>query len=262
MITIEQDHRHKGTAGDGSKIDPADLLNLPLPVGVGGTGNTSLPSGAYLKGNGTGAITTQASPIPVTDGGTGDASFTAYSMVAAGSTSTGQFQSVGPGTSGQGLYSNGNTGLPSFQSNAPYISINTSHSSTTTQNLDDTFTIGYTPTIIAIYYVIDGLTSNGGTQKYSAGIAYFTGTTGTVTFQFFSSNTQGTTLAAGGGAGSNGISFGTGGATAGQNDANDISITLTVNATSSTGFTVRNAFSAGAGNTGTAHSSYFAVAYR
>lgn len=41
-----------------------------FPVSKGGTGNTSLSSGAYLKGNGTSAITTQATPIPVADGGT------------------------------------------------------------------------------------------------------------------------------------------------------------------------------------------------
>lgn len=41
-----------------------------FPVNKGGTGNTTLASGAYLKGAGTSAITTQATPIPVADGGT------------------------------------------------------------------------------------------------------------------------------------------------------------------------------------------------
>jgi hypothetical protein len=41
-----------------------------FPVSKGGTGNTTLTSGAYLKGAGTGAVTTQAAPIPIADGGT------------------------------------------------------------------------------------------------------------------------------------------------------------------------------------------------
>lgn len=45
-------------------------LNNALTVGNGGTGTNSLASGAYLKGAGTSAITTQAIPIPISDGGT------------------------------------------------------------------------------------------------------------------------------------------------------------------------------------------------
>lgn len=42
-----------------------------ISVNKGGTGATSLTSGAYLKGAGTSAITAQAVPIPIADGGTG-----------------------------------------------------------------------------------------------------------------------------------------------------------------------------------------------
>lgn len=42
-----------------------------LSVAKGGTGSTTLLAGAYLKGNGTSALTFQAPPIPVADGGTG-----------------------------------------------------------------------------------------------------------------------------------------------------------------------------------------------
>ena len=64
-------------------------LTGTLAVGFGGTGTTTLTSGSYLKGNGTGAITT-SSTIPVGDlsgtlsvsgGGTGVATFTSGSYV-------------------------------------------------------------------------------------------------------------------------------------------------------------------------------------
>lgn len=64
---------------------------------------------------------TAALPIPVTvaNGGTGLTSTTAYGLIAAGTTATGNFQQVsGTGTSGQILTSNGAGALPSWQ-NAP-----------------------------------------------------------------------------------------------------------------------------------------------
>lgn len=54
--------------------------------------------------------------LPVANGGTGLATATAYSVVFAGTTSTGAFQaSAGPGTTGQILTSNGAGALPTFQ---------------------------------------------------------------------------------------------------------------------------------------------------
>lgn len=50
----------------------------------------------------------------VAGGGTGVASFTAYSLVAAGTTSTGTMQSVGTGSSGQILRSGGSSALPAW----------------------------------------------------------------------------------------------------------------------------------------------------
>lgn len=56
------------------------------------------------------------SPQPVIEGGTGAITFTAYSIVAAGTTSTGSFQNVsGVGNSGQVLTSNGAAALPTWQ---------------------------------------------------------------------------------------------------------------------------------------------------
>src|SRR6185295_5970347 len=54
--------------------------------------------------------------LPVPAGGTRDASFTAYSVVCGGTTSTGNLQNVsGVGTSGQVLTSNGAAALPTWQ---------------------------------------------------------------------------------------------------------------------------------------------------
>ena len=53
--------------------------------------------------------------LAVTHGGTGVSSATAYELLAGGTTATGAFQSVGAGTSGQFLISNGAGALPSFQ---------------------------------------------------------------------------------------------------------------------------------------------------
>lgn len=57
--------------------------------------------------------------VPVDQGGTGLTTTTAYGLIAAGTTSTGNFQQVsGTGTSGQLLTSNGAGALPTWQ-NAP-----------------------------------------------------------------------------------------------------------------------------------------------
>jgi len=55
--------------------------------------------------------------VPVSSGGTGLSTTTAYGLIAAGTTSTGNFQQVsGTGSSGQVLTSNGAGALPSWQS--------------------------------------------------------------------------------------------------------------------------------------------------
>jgi hypothetical protein len=66
------------------------------------------------------SLTTQVSgTLPVGNGGTGLSTTTAYGLIAAGTTSTGNFQQVsGTGTSGQLLTSNGAGALPTWQ-NAP-----------------------------------------------------------------------------------------------------------------------------------------------
>lgn len=54
-------------------------------------------------------------PLPVASGGSDNSSFTAYGTLVAGTTSTGAFASVSPGTSGQVLTSNGAGSYPTYQ---------------------------------------------------------------------------------------------------------------------------------------------------
>ena len=67
----------------------------------------------------TGKLIKQAATVTVAQGGTGLSTTTAYGLIAAGTTATGNFQQVsGTGTSGQLLTSNGAGALPTWQ-NAP-----------------------------------------------------------------------------------------------------------------------------------------------
>lgn len=59
---------------------------------------------------------TNCTGLPVAGGGTGNSTFTAYSVICAGTTATGAFQNVsGVGTAGQVLTSNGAAALPTWQ---------------------------------------------------------------------------------------------------------------------------------------------------
>jgi len=63
-------------------------------------------------------------PFPIPQGGTGDSSFTAYSVLCGGTTTTGALQNVsGLGTAGQVLTSNGASSLPTWQSGASVVAI-------------------------------------------------------------------------------------------------------------------------------------------
>jgi hypothetical protein len=121
-------------------------------------------------------------PFPVLEGGTGDASFTAYSVLTGGTTSTGALQNVsGVGSSGQVLTSNGAAALPSWQTgtggNLVLISSQTASSSA-----NISFTSGITGTYNNYYLlysnvfpVTNGVTlqltvsTNGGSSYVSTG---------------------------------------------------------------------------------------------
>jgi len=73
-------------------------------------------SGSPITSSGTLAVTLSGTALPVANGGTGDTSFTAYSVITGGTTSTGALQNVsGVGTTGQVLTSNGASALPTWQ---------------------------------------------------------------------------------------------------------------------------------------------------
>lgn len=118
-------------------------------------------SGSPITSSGTLALSLSGTALPVTSGGTGDTSFTAYSVVCGGTTSTGALQNVsGVGTTGQVLTSNGAAALPTWQtSTAPGV------------------TTSYTPTIVgngtvsnlSAFYVITG-------DRMVGQISYTTGT--------------------------------------------------------------------------------------
>lgn len=77
--------------------------------------STTLPSGLTIPGY----QTSLTLPLVVGQGGTGNTTFTAYSVICAGTTATGTFQNVsGVGTSGQVLTSNGASALPTWQASS------------------------------------------------------------------------------------------------------------------------------------------------
>lgn len=78
----------------------------------------SATSGVPLVSAGA-AVNPSFTTAVVSGGGTGNTTFTAYSVICAGTTATGVFQNVsGVGTSTQVLKSNGAAALPTWQSNA------------------------------------------------------------------------------------------------------------------------------------------------
>jgi hypothetical protein len=105
---------------DGTGIfDSQTTTNHNLLIGAASNGITNVAPSAT---SGVPAISQGAAADPafgtavVAGGGTGATSFTAYSIIAAGTTSTGAFQNVsGVGTSGQVLTSAGAGALPTWQ---------------------------------------------------------------------------------------------------------------------------------------------------
>ncbi len=98
-----------GTSG---QIDVATGTTTPvISIDVGYVGQTSITTlGTIVTGTWSGTT------ITVSHGGTGNTTFTAYSLICAGTTATGTFQNVsGVGTSGQVLTSNGASNLPTWQ---------------------------------------------------------------------------------------------------------------------------------------------------
>lgn len=117
----------------GSALTKADDTNVTLTLG--GTPATALLHAVSLSLGWTGQLS-------VPRGGTGVASFTAYSLLCGGTTSTGALQNVsGVGTLNQVLTSNGAGALPSWQS-VPGL---TPAAMTKADDTNVTLTLGGTP---------------------------------------------------------------------------------------------------------------------
>ena len=94
-------------------------------VVLGGSSSDTLANVAPSATSGIALVSAGASANPtfstvvVAGGGTGLATLTAYELIAGGTTSTGNVQQIGLGTSGQVLTSNGAGALASFQTFTP-----------------------------------------------------------------------------------------------------------------------------------------------
>jgi hypothetical protein len=113
----------------GAGTSAVALQAAPIPVGDGGTGATSFTAGAYLRGNATGAFTAQATPIPVAHGGTGRATLTATAFLLGDGTNAVQMLTppIPVGSGGTGAtsltgYVKGN-GTSPFTTQAPPIPV-------------------------------------------------------------------------------------------------------------------------------------------
>lgn len=108
----------------------ATTANGVLVTSAGGVPSiaTSLPATVQSNITALGTIASgvwQGTGITVPFGGTGNSTFTAYSVICAGTTATGAFQNVsGLGTAGQVLTSNGAGGLPSWSSSSGTGTVN------------------------------------------------------------------------------------------------------------------------------------------
>lgn len=104
----------------------------------------------------------------------------------------------------------------------------TSGSSSSTQNIDTTFTPGFKAKTILIYYKLQGKTATP-SDSFANGLMYFTGTSATLSVVLDSTYANMSM-----GAGSN--------PAAGDNSGNGIKITLSITSLTSTQFTIRQAY--------------------
>ena len=109
-----------GNTGTGFSGSPATQYN----VQVGGATSNSLDNVAPSATSGVPLISQGSSSNPafgtavVAGGGTGLTSTTAYGVICGGTTTTGNLQNAGAGSSGQVLTSNGSSALPTWQAAA------------------------------------------------------------------------------------------------------------------------------------------------
>ncbi len=185
-----------------AQIDLTNGVTGTLPVGNGGTGQSSLTQYNVLIGNTTSAVAFAAPSatvgVPlvsqgaaanpafgtavVAGGGTGVTSTTAYAVLCGGTTSTGALQSIASvGTTNQILTSNGAGALPTFQSATTALG----QALTRVDDTNVTLTLGGTPTtaLLAATSITAGWTgqlsltrggSNASLTASNGGIVYST----------------------------------------------------------------------------------------
>jgi hypothetical protein len=151
-----------GTAITGTAITQFNVIT----AGASNAPNSVAPSatsGVPLISQGSSSQPVFGTAV-VAGGGTGDTSFTAYSVICGGTTTTGALQNVsGLGTSGQVLTSNGASALPTWQT------ASTNFTSINTQIFTSSGT--YTPTSGMLYCTIEVVGGGGGGGGSAAGSA-------------------------------------------------------------------------------------------
>lgn len=114
-ITLSGDVSGSGTTSITTTIGAGKVTNAMLAGSIASSklvGTDIATVGTITSG------TWNGTTVGVTNGGTGNTSFTAYSLIAAGTTGTGAFQNIsGLGTSGYVLTSNGSGALPTWKAN-------------------------------------------------------------------------------------------------------------------------------------------------
>jgi hypothetical protein len=156
---------HVGSGATLNATGTGTITATSVPAsGLTGTTIASSVTGSSLTGVGalaSGSLTTGFTPVTVPLGGTGDSTFTAYSIIAAGTTSTGAFQNVsGVGTSGQVLTSNGAAALPTWQAASGGV--------TSVTNSDGTLTISPTTGAVVASLALGHANTWTATQTLSA----------------------------------------------------------------------------------------------
>ena len=149
---------------------------------------------------------------------------------------------IAPSTSGNYLASNG-TSWVSTSTAASYVSTTTSKTSnvTTSTTSNDTFTTGFPPNLITIYYRLRG--TDNSVIQYTQGIASYLGTTLRSNYMFNFNNTTTTDAIT--------ISGGTISATApsaGGATSNSQTASFSIATTTTSGFTITSSFVLGANN--------------
>lgn len=134
-------------------------VGLSGASGTGAFAGTTSPTFVTpILGTPTSGTLTNCTGLLVAGGGTGLASLTTYTLLAGGTTSTGNMQQVSAGTTGQLLQSNGSSALPSFTT-ATFPA--TATSAGTILRADGTNWVASTATFANTYSASNLLYSNG-----------------------------------------------------------------------------------------------------